>query len=75
MTMTIEELLEIESIEQVRFLYSHHLDGGDLDGLVGLFCDDAVCEFGDTYGGTWVGIEEIRKNYAPMPRRTSSPSP
>ena len=63
--MTVEELLEIEEIKQLRVLYSHYLDGGDLDGLVSLFCEDAVCEFGEKYGGNWVGRETIRQNYAP----------
>lgn len=66
MGVTVEELLEVEEIKRLRFMYSHCLDGGDLDGLVNLFSDDAVCEFGENYGGTWVGIEEIRKNYAPF---------
>ncbi len=62
--MTVEELLEIEEIKQLRIMYSHYLDGGDLEGLVGLFCEDAVCEFGENYGGDWVGRETIRKNYS-----------
>ncbi len=62
--MTVEELLEIEEIKRLRVMYSHYLDGGDLEGLVGLFCEDAVCEFGENYGGDWVGRETIRQNYA-----------
>jgi hypothetical protein len=63
--VTVEELLEIEEIKQLRVLYSHYLDGGDLEGLVDLFCEDAVCEFGENYGGDWVGRDAIRQNYAP----------
>ncbi len=61
--MTIEELLEIEAIKQVRYLYSHYYDGNRLDELVDLFTDDAVCEFGEPFGGDWVGKEQIRANY------------
>lgn len=62
--MTVEELLEIEAIRKLRVLYSHHFDGQNLDGLVDLFTDDAVCEFGPDYGGDWVGKPRIRANYA-----------
>jgi hypothetical protein len=62
--VTVEELLEIQEIEQLRILYSHHVDGGDLDSLLDLFCEDAVCEFGEPYGGDWVGRAAIRKGYA-----------
>jgi hypothetical protein len=34
----------------VKHQYAHHLDGKDLDALVALFTEDAVCEFGQTYG-------------------------
>jgi ketosteroid isomerase-like protein len=62
--MTIDELLEIEAIRQLRVLYSHHFDGKQLADLVDLFTDDAVCEFGPEYGGDWVGKPQIRANYA-----------
>ena len=62
--MTVEELLEIEAIRKLRVLYSHHFDGQNLDGLVDLFTDDAVCEFGPDYGGDWVGKAVIHANYA-----------
>ena len=58
--MTIEELLDIEAIKQVRYLYSHYYDGNRLDDLISLFTDDAVCEFGANFGGDWVGKEQIR---------------
>jgi ketosteroid isomerase-like protein len=62
--MTIEELLEMEQIKNLRIMYSHYIDGGDVEKLAGLFCEDAVCEFGEKYGGDWVGREAIRENYA-----------
>jgi hypothetical protein len=60
----IEELLELEAIRKLRVLYSHYFDGKRIDDLVGLFSDDAVCEFGADFGGDWVGKEAIRKNFA-----------
>ncbi len=62
--MTIEELLEMEQIKNLRIMYSHYIDGGDVEKLAGLFCEDAVCEFGEKHGGNWVGREAIRENYA-----------
>mgnify|MGYP000371143083 FL=1 len=61
--MNIEELLAIESIKQVRYLYSHYYDGNRLDDLVSLFTEDAICEFGPNFGGDWVGRDEIRAKY------------
>ena len=40
--MTLDDLLDIEEIKQVRYLYSHYYDGNRLDDLVDLFTDDAV---------------------------------
>jgi hypothetical protein len=65
MRMTpMEQLLEKEAIKELRIMYSHYFDGKNLDGLVDLFTDDAVCEFGPEYGGDWVGKAKIRENYA-----------
>src|SRR3954451_18733991 len=50
-TMTLEELLEIESIKQTRTLGARHLDAGDWDALADLYTSDARCEFGPY--GTW----------------------
>lgn len=62
--MTIDELLDKENIKELRIMYSHHFDGKNIDGLVDLFTEDAVCEFGPDYGGDWVGIAQIRKNFS-----------
>ena len=35
--MTIEELLEIEEIKNLRIMYSHYFDGGQIDALASLF--------------------------------------
>lgn len=61
--MTVAEYLEIEEIKKVRSLYSHYYDSNDLDSLVSLFTEDAVCEWDLDHGGTWKGIEEIRQRY------------
>jgi ketosteroid isomerase-like protein len=61
--MTIEELLDIEEIKKLRWQYGHYYDGAQLDDLVDLFTEKAVCEFGPEYGGNWVGKEQIRENY------------
>ena len=60
----LEELLETEAIKKLRVLYSHYFDGNRTEDLVGLFTDDAVCEFGPDYGGDWVGKAQIRTNYS-----------
>ena len=62
--MTVDELLQIEEIRQLRVRYSHCFDGKRLDDLVDLFTEDAVCEFGPDFGGDWVGKARIRERYA-----------
>lgn len=60
----IEELIETEAIKKVRSLYSHYFDMDMPDKMAELFTEDAVCEFGEAYGGDWVGRQQIRDNYA-----------
>ena len=67
--MGVEELLELESVKELRLAYSHCFDSKDLDGLVDLFTEDAICEFGPDYGGDWVGKEQIRANFAAYAER------
>ncbi len=62
--VTPEELCEIEEIKNLRHLYSHYYDGQRVDELAALFTEDAVCEFGEAFGGNWVGREQIHRNYA-----------
>lgn len=69
----IEDLVEIEAIKNLRHLYSHYFDGKLLDELVGLFSEDAVCEFGPAFGGDWVGREQIRENFARWAEREGEP--
>ncbi|MBP39949.1 MAG: hypothetical protein CL726_11695 [Chloroflexi bacterium] len=61
--VTVEELVEIESIKKLRHLYSHFFDGQFPDKMAELFTADAVCEFGPDYGGDWVGKEQIHANF------------
>ena len=62
--VSVEELCELEEIKNLRYLYSHYYDGQRVDELAALFTEDAVCEFGEAYGGDWVGREQIHANYA-----------
>lgn len=57
----ITQLLETERIRKLAALYSHNFDRLDLDALVGLFTDDAVCEFSS--GKPIVGRDAIRAHY------------
>lgn len=58
----IEEVVALEAIRKVKYLYAHHLDAKNLEGLVELFTEDAVCEFGSSYG-EWRGRDEIRAGF------------
>jgi ketosteroid isomerase-like protein len=60
---TLQDLLDVEEIKNLRTLYSHYFDGQEIDKLMGLFTEDVICEFGPEYGGNWVGHETIRKNF------------
>jgi hypothetical protein len=57
----VEILIETEKIKKLRILYSHYFDSDELDKLVSLFTDDAICEFG--VHGTCSGHDEIRATY------------
>ena len=60
--MTIDDLLDIESIKHLRALGSKYLDSGDLEALVDLYTEDAVCEFGPY--GSWHGRDTFLANFA-----------
>jgi hypothetical protein len=59
--MTIDELLAIEEIRNLRLEYSASFDHQDLEALMSLFTEDAICDFGSY--GTWSGADTIRRNY------------
>ncbi len=71
--MTIDELLAIEEIKRLRIGYTVHCDAHDFDALAALFTEDAVCEFGEAFGGDWVGRSDIRANYEREMRKAGSP--
>ncbi len=62
--MTLEELLEKETIKELRIKYCHYFDGKMIAELADLFTDDAICEFGPDFGGDWVGKDQIGANFA-----------
>lgn len=62
--MTVEEVIAREEILQLRSKYSHFYDANQLEELVDLFTEDAVCEWDEAHGGCWIGREEIRRNYS-----------
>jgi ketosteroid isomerase-like protein len=71
MEITPETLVELRRVEQLKYDYCWAYDRGDLDRLVGLFTDDAVCELG--FFGTWRGTEEIRAGYGELMAATGIP--
>lgn len=57
----LETLIETEKIKKLRVLYSHHFDMNEIEKLLGLFTEDAICEFGSR--GTCVGHEQMRATF------------
>ena len=71
MEITAERLVELRRVEQLKYDYCWAYDEGDLDRLVGLFTDEAVCELG--FFGTWRGAEELRRGYGELMAATGIP--
>jgi ketosteroid isomerase-like protein len=59
--LRLRTLLEVEAIRQLRIDYSLAMDLRDLNELIKLFCDDALCEYGPY--GSWEGKQVILDNY------------
>ena len=57
----LRTLLEVEAIRQLRIDYSLAMDQRDLDKLITLFAEDALCEYGPY--GSWSGKQVIFENY------------
>ena len=57
----LRELLDIEKIRKLKLLYSQLMDSRDIDALVEILSEDAVCEFGPY--GTWRGKTEIHEGW------------
>jgi len=62
-----DEREDIEQVKQVKTTYCTHLDARNVDALVDLFTDDAICEFEAVFGsatdGRWEGKPAIRRQY------------
>jgi ketosteroid isomerase-like protein len=69
--ITAETLVDLRRVEQLKYDYCWAYDAGDLDRLVGLFTDDAVCELG--FFGTFRGPDEIRAGYGEVMATTGIP--
>ncbi|MEN3976423.1 nuclear transport factor 2 family protein [Emcibacter sp. SYSU 3D8] len=61
--MTIEELLEIEEIKNLRHLYALYLDSGEIRRMVDLFLPDGVAEWPEHMGGYWSGHDQMFENW------------
>lgn len=53
----LRDLLEVEAIKKVKLLYSQLMDARDIDALIEIVSEDAVCEYGPY--GVWNGKQEI----------------
>jgi len=70
---TIEQLLDIHEIKNLRILYSAYFDAQEIDKLMGLLAPDVLCEFGPEYGGNWEGHETIRAKFLSYMEREGQP--
>jgi ketosteroid isomerase-like protein len=68
---TLQELSDLEDVRQLRLDYSYHFDSGNLEALLDLYTDDAVCDFANF--GLWTGKDEIRRGWEPYVIRTDAP--
>lgn len=58
--MTMETIVELEKIKQLRGKYSHYCDGLELERFLNLFTEDAILEADEKHGGRRMGKAEIR---------------
>lgn len=72
MALTLEDFLAAEEIKNVRYAYAAHLDAQNIDAMVGLFAEDAMCDFGEEWG-VWKGRDAIRTNYLAVMGQIGSP--
>jgi len=70
---TIENLIDIHEIKNLRILYSAYFDAQEIDKLMGLLAPDVLCEFGPEYGGNWEGHETIRAKFLSYMEREGQP--
>jgi|TARA_B100001250_G_scaffold150884_1_gene129348 hypothetical protein len=57
----LRELIDVEEIKKLRLKYSYCMDARELDQLMEVFADGAVCGYGPY--GDWVGKDTIYNNY------------
>jgi hypothetical protein len=71
--MTIEELLEIEEIRNLRHLYALYLDSGEIERLVDLFLEDGVAEWPEHMGGFWEGRQRMLEGWTRVYKESDMP--
>lgn len=71
--MTVEELLEIEEIKNLRNLYALYLDSGEIQKMVELFVEDGVAEWPDFMGGPWVGRQQLFDGWSAVYKEANTP--
>ncbi len=57
----LKKMLEVEAIKELRLNYNFFMDLRDLESLMTVFTENALCEYGPY--GSWTGKEEILRNY------------
>ena len=63
MDTKLAELVALEEIRRLTWLYAHHRDRLELDGLMAVFTGDATCDFGPDLGGSVIGAAAIRAHF------------
>jgi hypothetical protein len=59
--IAVRELLDVEKIKELRLQYSYNMDARNLDTLMEVFAEGAICGYGPY--GDWVGKDVIYNNY------------
>jgi ketosteroid isomerase-like protein len=67
----VDARADAEMIRELKHRYCWCFDDADLDGLMALFTEDAICELGPF--GTWRGLAEIRAGYERQMRLSGVP--
>jgi len=73
--MTIEELLEIEEIKNLRHYYALYLDSGEIEKMVALFVEDGVAEWPEHMGGYWTGHKQMLENWTKVYKQAGITNP
>jgi ketosteroid isomerase-like protein len=54
----VQALEDVNAIKELKCMYAYYADEGNVDGILSLYVDDAVCDFGPF--GVHEGKEQIR---------------